>query len=177
MNDELQELIEYAESKGYKVSFVGKDTLKDYAGMNPEAGKLFGWEIAPNEYQISNELSEERQADDLRHEIIEDNLMKHGMKYAQAHDIGLRLEATSIMGKGLDTLGKLKTYDVVQVYEDGNIEFHKDGTEFVLTHRGDLIKSPRMNVEIEGRKRRWTNRTGKIRKENRKQPNLISGIR
>lgn len=41
----LHTLMDKASRQGYKVRFVGRSVLKDYAGMNPKAAKAMGFRI------------------------------------------------------------------------------------------------------------------------------------
>ena len=130
MIDELAKLIEYAESKGIKVRFPEEITKSDYAGMNSEAARLMGYEnIEHNEILIDGALSIDRQVANLRHEIIEKNLMKAGMKYYPAHVIALRLESVDLMGNELDALDKLGTYDISRISKE-SITVKSRGTTY-----------------------------------------------
>lgn len=133
---DLEELIKYAESKNYKVEFVGKEELHDYAGMNPEAAKAMGYEdIEHNELQLDKYQDEETQAVNLRHEIIEKNLMKAGLKYFPAHVTALKLEGVPLSANDLDTLAKLGVYEVAHIHNDGNITVRVGNREFNVGNR------------------------------------------
>ena len=135
---ELEELVKYAESKGYKVEFVGKDELHDYAGMNFEAAKVMGYEdIEHNEFKIDRNETEGVQAETLRHEIIEKNLMKAGLKYYPAHVIALKLERVELSANDLDTLAKIGVYEVVHIHNDGNLTVRSNNQEFNVGRNGD----------------------------------------
>ena len=96
MQEELNKLVQYANSNGYKVIFNSK-VLKDYAGMNPEAAKDIGFpDIDGNsktqEIIIDDGLPLETQVANLKHELTEVKLMRQGMVYWQAHELALKSE-------------------------------------------------------------------------------------
>lgn len=120
MINELEKLVEYANSKGFQVNFVTDGELNDYAGMNPQAADVMGYEdIEHDELKIDGNLDLDTQVNNLRHEIIEKDLMKKGMKYYPAHVIALKLEKYDLMGDELDELDELGNYDVDKVSNDG----------------------------------------------------------
>jgi hypothetical protein len=96
MQEELDKLVQYAESNGFKVVFDSK-VLKDYAGMNPEAARAIGFpdidkDESTREIIIDNSLPLETQVANLKHELVEYKLMKQGMQYWQAHELALKSE-------------------------------------------------------------------------------------
>lgn len=136
---DLKQLIRYAKSKGLKVSFVGQKVLHDYAGMNPEAGKALDWKIKRNEIEIDKNLSETRKAQDLRHELIEMNLMRSGQGYEEAHLTALKLEKQSITPKEIDALSKIGSYSVSHIHDDGDLTIKSKGRDFVVTTEGQVF--------------------------------------
>jgi hypothetical protein len=78
----------------YKIKYVGNEQLKDYAGMNYHAGKVLGFipKLKKNEILIDKKLSKKDKQKTIRHEIIEDKLIKKGMGYFKAHKIALKYE-------------------------------------------------------------------------------------
>lgn len=93
----LENLLEDLKSQGITVKFVSDRVLKDYAAMNYEAAKDFGYdkknEINAKEYHVSSSMSYERQYKDLKHEIYEQGYMKNGDTYWDAHCKSLAEEA------------------------------------------------------------------------------------
>ena len=77
-----------------KVTKVGKDVLKDYAGMNREAGKAMGFEPLPKDGEIfvDKDLDEKEFKATVKHEAVEQELMKKGEKYWSAHKKALKAE-------------------------------------------------------------------------------------
>jgi hypothetical protein len=146
---ELRELIRYATSKGYKVSFVGKKVLHDYAGMNPEAAKIMHFHnIHPYELEILNTLPLGDQKNNLRHEIVERNLMHAGMAYFPAHLIALKLESVHLPLKSIDTLARLGQYEVVSVHKDGALTVKSGGKVCVIGKNGVKKESQEMKGHI-----------------------------
>ena len=88
----LSKLVRDLRSRGYKVKFVSSDKLKDYTGMNDEAGQLFGIKITEQEIWIDKSMTNKIKYETLRHEAVEEPLMEDGMKYWPAHKIALQLE-------------------------------------------------------------------------------------
>lgn len=93
----LENLVEDLKSQGITVKFVSDRQLKDYAAMNYEAAKDFGYdkkhEIGPKEYHVSKNISYEKQYKDLKHEIYEQGYMEKGDSYWDAHCKSLAKEA------------------------------------------------------------------------------------
>jgi hypothetical protein len=77
-----------------KVKRVGKKVLKDYAGMNREAAKAFGFKPLPQEGEVfvSKELKGKEFRATVKHEIVEQGLMKNGSSYWPAHEKALKSE-------------------------------------------------------------------------------------
>jgi len=76
----------------YKVKYVKKGVLKDFAGMNYKAGKVMGFPIKKNTILIDRNLSKSQKARTLKHEKAEIKYMKRGHKYWSAHKKALREE-------------------------------------------------------------------------------------
>jgi hypothetical protein len=93
----LENLIDELKSQGITVKFVSDSQLKDYAAMNYEAAKDFGYdkkhEINAKEYHVSKNMSFEKQYKDLKHEIYEQEHMENGDSYWDAHCKSLAEEA------------------------------------------------------------------------------------
>jgi hypothetical protein len=68
-----------------KVELVGNKKLKDYAGMNPEAGKVLGFPIKKNTILIDKNLTKTQKRRTILHELEEMKDMKKGEKYWTAH--------------------------------------------------------------------------------------------
>ena len=73
------------EQKGFTVKAVGEKTLYDYAGMNPEAAKDFGYKIGSKEFHIDSNMDWEGKYKTLLHEWQEYQMMKDGKSYWEAH--------------------------------------------------------------------------------------------
>ena len=96
MNDtklEWQALLTYCKNHGLTVDLVTNKTLHDYAAMNEEAAKRIGYPIQKNHIQIYKEYSLARKIRDLKHELVERNLMREGDSYWHAHCIALKRES------------------------------------------------------------------------------------
>jgi len=97
LKKEMRELLEYCEDKGIRVKFVTSKVLYDYAGMNPGAAKIIGFkDIKDNEILIDKTLPEYEQCDNIKHELVEKNLMDKGMPYWPSHLKALRAEKKSV---------------------------------------------------------------------------------
>jgi beta-glucosidase/6-phospho-beta-glucosidase/beta-galactosidase len=74
-----------------RMCFHSIDMSKDktYIGMNYYANKELqaGYKIKPNQIYIEKTLTRPKKMSVIRHELIERNLMKKGMKYKQADKI------------------------------------------------------------------------------------------
>ena len=97
VNEELQKLIKYSNDNGIEVIFTDEKTLHDYAALNPEAARIFGFpdidnKLETKEILIDKNVSEAEQVKNLKHELIEMRLMREGMEYWDAHTIALRDE-------------------------------------------------------------------------------------
>jgi len=88
----LGELIEGQRNVGYKVRFVGDDELHDYAGANPEFGRVSGWPCPPKTFLVDKHFSVKGKVKVLGHEIVEEELMKRGWNYHDAHLEALAIE-------------------------------------------------------------------------------------
>jgi len=94
MKQPLKDLIAWCESKGIKVRFVGEETLHDYSGMHPVIAKKMGFkDIKKDEILIDITVPEDVQFKNLIHELIEQELMKDGDPYWEAHTKALKAEA------------------------------------------------------------------------------------
>ena len=93
LHEQWVALVAYAHQHGLTVKLVPCEQVHDYAAMNPEAGKVMGVPISKNEIWIDRSLSKAEQVRDLRHELVEINLMKEGKKYWDAHCLALKREA------------------------------------------------------------------------------------
>jgi hypothetical protein len=77
-----------------RVELNGNKELHDYAGMNPEAAKVMGWPDEHHAIQLDKNQSENTQVKNLVHETIEQEEMKQGESYHDAHVEALRAETT-----------------------------------------------------------------------------------
>jgi hypothetical protein len=94
MTNKMKELLTWRESKGIKVKFVTEKELADFAGMNPEAAKKFGYKgIKKDELLIDVTLPEDIQFKNLIHELVENELIADGDPYWEAHTKALKAEA------------------------------------------------------------------------------------
>lgn len=97
MKKHFEDLLAWCKSKGIKVTFTDSRTLKDYAGMNPVIDKKMGFKkIDKNEILIDVELPEDVQFKNLIHELVEQELMRDGDTYWQAHTKALKAEAWAV---------------------------------------------------------------------------------
>jgi hypothetical protein len=93
MTKHFEDLLAWCKSKGIKVTFTDSRTLKDYAGMNPVIAKKMGFKnIDKNEILIDVQLPEDVQFRNLVHELIEQELMRDGDSYWEAHKKSLAAE-------------------------------------------------------------------------------------
>lgn len=84
----------YLKRHHVKVDFVGDRILKDYAGMNYYSAKKFHFPFhhPKNVILIDKNESKTRQRRDIKHEVVEMEMMKHGYSYWKAHETALRKE-------------------------------------------------------------------------------------
>jgi hypothetical protein len=88
-----KQLVEHAHDCGLKVRKVSSKRILDYAGMNPDAAKVFGYtNIRKKEILIDKNLPHHTVLRNLRHELIEKELMDKGKKYFPAHKLALKRE-------------------------------------------------------------------------------------
>lgn len=104
---EMEELLGECRKRGVRVEFVPTSVTRDYIGMNSEAAKTMGFEW-PTEFGekpggdwilIDRDLSAQDKEETLRHEMVEMDLMKGGIKYFPAHDIALKKERRPVPRK------------------------------------------------------------------------------
>ena len=88
----LQELLTYCASVGTHVKFVGKDTLKDYMGMNSEAAKIMDFPMNESSVYIYKNANDRDKYFTLVHELCEMQLIRDGYSYWDAHKKSLKLE-------------------------------------------------------------------------------------
>lgn len=137
---ELAELVAYAKANGDHVDFVGNKILHDYAATNPEFDKLTGWPAKPGTYQVNKNQDVPLQVQDLRHELIEDPLMKSGVPYGIAHPIALRLEKIRLTPAEIGALAKLAPYSVEHMHDDGDLTIKTKDGDYVVTTGGQTFK-------------------------------------
>jgi hypothetical protein len=92
LQNEYQALLVYCKNHGLIVKLVGNDKLHDYAAMNECAAKRIGFPIPKNEIWLDKTHGLSRRVHNLKHELIERNLMLEGQTYWQAHCNALRRE-------------------------------------------------------------------------------------
>jgi hypothetical protein len=79
----------------YHVVGVKPSVLKDYAGMNYSAAQALGFhdvKMHPNMILVDKRLSQKKQKQVIRHEEVEDTLMRQGQPYWKAHKYALKHE-------------------------------------------------------------------------------------
>ena len=76
------------------VEMKGNKDLKDYAGMNPEAAKVMGWPDKDHAIELDEHQSETVRTKNLVHETVEQEEMKQGETYHDAHLDALKAETT-----------------------------------------------------------------------------------
>ena len=82
-------------SRCYKVTEVKPKVLRDYAGMNASAAKAMGFDSYPikkDEILVDRRLSPEHRKRVIKHEIYEDEHMRKGDSYWDAHKKALHHE-------------------------------------------------------------------------------------
>jgi len=87
----------------YRIKFVPKNKLKDYAGMNYYAGKAMGYNDYPinkNTIIIDASLPKKVRHETIKHEIVEAKLMRKGMSYFEAHKRALQAEKRKAPRRG-----------------------------------------------------------------------------
>lgn len=80
--------------KGWDTKEVDSRTLRDYAGMNPEAAKAMGAPVKRKTFEIDGGMSWEKRYCTLVHEVNETRDMEHGKTYWDAHCAALKDEFT-----------------------------------------------------------------------------------
>jgi len=84
--ERIRLLLRLAKEHGIKVNFNKGKWLHDYAGMNSEAAKAFGYpNTVDGEVEIDSTLPLKRQCENLQHELNELGLMEDGWEYWPAH--------------------------------------------------------------------------------------------
>ena len=79
----------------YKVVGVKPQVLKDYAGMNYHAAQALDFRdvvMHPNIILVDKRLSQKRRKQVVRHEEVEDCMMRKGLPYWRAHKYALKHE-------------------------------------------------------------------------------------
>jgi hypothetical protein len=89
---EYEALLAYCKKQGITVRIVGDNELHDYAAMNEMAAKRIGFPCKKNEILLDRNPDMARRVRNLRHELIERNLMREGRTYWEAHCISLKRE-------------------------------------------------------------------------------------
>jgi len=74
------------------VELKGNRELHDYAGMNPEAARVMGWPDKDKAIELDKNQDEGVQVKNLVHETVEQEHMKKGMSYHDAHVQALKAE-------------------------------------------------------------------------------------
>jgi hypothetical protein len=92
LQNEWTALLDYCKKHGLIVKLVGNDKLHDYAAMNPCAARSIGFPIPKNEIWLDKTPGLERRVHNLKHELIERNLMLEGESYWKAHCHALERE-------------------------------------------------------------------------------------
>jgi len=97
----FQRLLDQCDGVGVSVILLFNDELKDYAAMHTIIGRLMGFtvdgrDIPENTVYLDGNFSYggkyKARYQNLKHEIVEMELMKQGMNYWDAHLISLRKE-------------------------------------------------------------------------------------
>ena len=86
------DLVQYANSNGIKVQLKEVDVLYDYAGMNSETAKKFGFPMPDRCIYIKQSDPIETKYHTLNHECMEIGLVKKGDSYWEAHVKSLKRE-------------------------------------------------------------------------------------
>ena len=94
MPTEFEQLRSRLRARKVKVRLVPSRQLRDFAGMNDEAARKFGFrKLKDKTILIDKNLSAKTKVRTLRHEVIEMDLMeKKKYPYWKAHKIALREE-------------------------------------------------------------------------------------
>ena len=89
---EYQALLTYCKNHGLTVRIASDKELHDYAAMNECAAKRINFPIKKNEILLDNNPDLSRRLRNLKHELVERNLMLEGDSYWKAHCIALKRE-------------------------------------------------------------------------------------
>jgi hypothetical protein len=90
--NEYQALLAYCKNHGLTVRIVGEKELHDYAAMNEMAAKRIGFPCRKNEILLDSNPDMSRRVRNLKHELVERNLMMEGKTYWEAHCRALQRE-------------------------------------------------------------------------------------
>jgi hypothetical protein len=98
------DLVVHAKHYGIKVELKDSGILNDYAGMNSEAAKKFGFPMPAMRVYIKRSDPIKTKYHTLNHECVEMGLIKQGDTYWEAHLKALREECET------DKLPNLKSF-------------------------------------------------------------------
>jgi hypothetical protein len=88
-----KDIKDFVKKHGIVIEYVPSSELKEYVGMNPEAGKKFGLKIPKNVIWIDKNLRGKEKLRTTKHELEEMFLMRERkMCYWDAHTIALKDE-------------------------------------------------------------------------------------
>lgn len=80
--------------KKVKVIYLSPSEIGQWKGMNHYASVEMGLRLRPKPFEIfiDNSLSKKDKEETIKHEIVELQYMRKGMKYKEAHQIALAFE-------------------------------------------------------------------------------------
>lgn len=85
-------LVKRLRADGWIVKEVPSKKLEDYAGQNPYAGGVMGYNIDEDEFHIDRDMCYKTKFETLVHEVNETDDMKKGDTYWEAHSKALKDE-------------------------------------------------------------------------------------
>ena len=158
----LAAFVETAQSLEHEpLEMKGNKDLKDYAGMNPEAAAVMGWPDKDHAIELDEHQSETVRTKNLVHETVEQEEMKQGETYHDAHLDALKAETTIKTPEHLaEKVQEIRERPakkgnhpkIVKVHDDGDLTVKKGDTNYVVTTEGKTFKEvtppPEMKAAI-----------------------------
>ena len=139
------------------VEMKGNKDLKDYAGMNPEAAAVMGWPDKDHAIELDEHQSETVRTKNLVHETVEQEEMKQGETYHDAHLDALKAETTIKTPEHLaEKVQEIRERPakkgnhpkIVKVHDDGDLTVKKGDTNYVVTTEGKTFKEVKPEPEL-----------------------------
>ena len=139
------------------VEMKGNKDLKDYAGMNPEAAAVMGWPDKDHAIELDEHQSETVRTKNLVHETVEQEEMKQGETYHDAHLDALKAETTIKTPEHLaEKVQEIRERPakkgnhpkIVKVHDDGDLTVKKGDANYVVTTEGKTFKEVKPEPEL-----------------------------